>query len=342
MRGSRFWLACLGAGFVVAAALTAGAATANETAAAPQVVLVLERGGGCPARGTLGLCEGLREAMRRTGVTGRILAPTFRESVADTLGLLARQRYELVITFGQYFERRFRSVVAQHPAMPFALMDASRTVLARPPRNVQGVVFRTSEAAYLAGWLAGKLERRRPGRDVVGIVGGMKVQSVREFAVGFAAGARRAAPGLEVLIDYSDDWIDRSKCAALARRQIARGAGTVFNVAGECGLGTLAAAASAGVWGVGVDSDQSFLGPHILTSVLKRFDAGFLELLRQVKTGHVVTGRDTILGMRDDAVGLGRISSKVPQSLREQVDDLRRKIIAGTIVVPSFPARRRG
>jgi basic membrane protein A len=271
--------------------------------------------------------------MLRTGVTGRILAPTFQETLGDFLGLVARQRYELVITFGQWFQPSFRRVVAQHPAVPFALMDASRTVVQRPPRNLQGIVFRTSEAAYLAGWLAGKLERRRPGRDVVGIVGGMSVPSVRDFVVGFAAGARRAAPGVEVLVDYSNDWIDRSKCAALARRQIARGAGTVFNVAGECGLGTLAAAASGGIWGVGVDSDQSFLGPHVLTSVLKRFDAGFLELLRQVKAGRIVTGRDTVLGMREGAVGLGRISPKVPQPLVDQVDALRRKIIAGTVVI---------
>jgi basic membrane protein A len=342
MRGSRFRIVCVCAGFVALAALTAGAATANETAASPRVVVVLQRGGGCPARGTLELCEGIRRAMRLTGVAGRIMAPTFQERSAEFLGLLARQRYDLIITFGQYFEPAFSPVVAQHPAVPFALMDASRTVLKRPPRNLVGVVFRTSEPAYLAGWLAGKLERRRPGRDVVGIVGGMKVPSVRDFVVGFAAGARRAAPGIEVLVDYSDDFLDRSKCAALARRQIARGAGTVFNVAGECGLGTLAAAASGGVWGVGVDSDQSFLGPHVLTSVLKRFDAGFLELLRQVKAGRIATGRDTILGMSDGAVGLGRISSKVPHSLVEQVDELRRKIIAGTIVVPSVPARNTG
>ena len=96
------------------------------------------------------------------------------------------------------------------------------------------------------------------------------------------------------------------------------------------------------VWGVGVDSDQSFLGPHVLTSVLKRYDAGFLELLRQVKSGHVVTGRDTILGMREGAVGLGEISARVPPSLVQQVDELRRKIVAGIVVVPSVPARTTG
>ena len=60
---------------------------------------------------------------------------------------------------------------------------------------------------------------------------------------------------------YSDDFTDASKCAAIARSQIARGAGTVFNVAGACGLGTLRAARRAGIWGIGVDSDQLSSAP---------------------------------------------------------------------------------
>ena len=342
MRGPRFWLMCLGAAIVTAAVLTpwSAARSANGTAVRPQVVVVLDRGGGCPDPSTLKLCEGIRDALRLTGVSGRIVAPTFQESLADFLGLIARQRYELVVTFGQYFEPAFQSVVRRHPDVPFALMDASRTVLPGRPANAQGVVFRTSEGAYLAGWLAGKLERRRPGRDVVGVVGGIKVPSVEDFVVGFAAGARHAAPGVEVLVDYSNDFIDRSRCAALARRQIARGAGTIFNVAGACGLGTLAATADAGVWGVGVDSDQSFLGPHVLTSVLKRYDAGFIALFRQVKAGKIRTGTDTVLTMRDGAVGLGRISAKVPRSLVRQVDELRRRIVAGKLVVPGVVPRR--
>ena len=75
------------------------------------------------------------------------------------------------------------------------------------------------------------------------------------------------------------------------------------------------AAADAGVWAVGVDSDQSVLGPHVLTSVLKSFEAGFAEVLRQVEANRVRTGRDTVLTMRDGSAGLGRISPKVPRSL---------------------------
>ncbi len=318
---------------LLATALAAASATSSAAAPRQRVVVVLDRGG-CGDAATLKLCDGFRNASRRTGVGGRLLSPTYRESTTDFLGLIARQRYEAVIIFGLYFEPGVPAVMKRHPNTRFAVLDASWRDVPSRPRNVQGVVFRSSEAAFLAGWLAGKLEQRRPGRDVVGVVGGLAVPSVREFVVGYGAGARRAAPGITVLKAFSGDWSDPTKCAALARRQIAQGAGTVFNVAGACGLGTLEAAKVAHVWGVGVDSDQAFLGPHVLTSVLKHFEEGFVAVLRQVRSGRVRTGRDTILTMRDGAVGLGKISPKVPRPLVRQLETLRRRIIAGEIHVP--------
>jgi basic membrane protein A len=134
------------------------------------------------------------------------------------------------------------------------------------------------------------------------------------------------------------DWVDSAKCAALARRQIARGAGTVFNVAGACGLGTMQAAADAGIWAIGVDSDQSFLGPHVLTSVLKSYEAAFVDVFNRVKTGKLGAGRDTVLTMRDGAAGLGTISPKVPRTLLTQLHRLQRQITTGELRVP--PASR--
>ena len=231
-----------------------------------------------------------------------------------------------------------RAVATRFPGTNFVVLDGSRTDVRSRPRNVQGIVFRASEAAFLAGWLAGKLEQRRPGRDVVGVVGGWNVRAVRDFVVGFRAGARRAAPGVEVMVDYSGDFVDASKCAAIARRQVARGAGTLFNVAAACGLGTMQVAADSGVWAVGVDSDQSSLGPHVLTSVLKRFDTGFAAVLGQVKEARVAKGRDTVLGLRQGAVGLGRISTRVPRPLVAGLENVRRDILAGRIRVPSVYA----
>ena len=330
--GSRLTLAAL---VLIAGVVTGAAATAATDTTGQRVVLVVDRGGCGGDAETLKLCDGFRSAMRRTGVTGRVVSPTYRENAGDFIDLLARQRYETIMIFGLYFDPSVAAVIKRHRETRFAVIDASWKYIPGRPENVQGVVFRTSEAAFLAGWLAGKLEQRRRGRDVVGVVGGLPVPVVRDFAVGFAAGARRAAPGITVLKAYSYDWVDPSKCAALARRQIARGAGTVFNVAGGCGLGTLEAARAAGVWGVGVDSDQSFLGPHILTSVLKHFDAAIVAVMRQVQAGRILTRRDTILTMRDGAVGLGRVGPGVPRTLLAQVEALRRQVVAGKIGVPA-------
>ena len=318
---------------------SAGASTAADNQR--RVVVVLDSGG-CPAARTVQLCEAFERASRRTGVAGRILTPTFREDLADVLGLLARRDYSAIILWGLSSTPALQSVATRYPGSSFVVMDGSRTDVRGRPRNVQGIVFRTSEVAFLAGWLAGKLEQRRRGRDVVGVVGGLDIPSVRDFVVGFRAGARSAAPGVEVLVDYSGDFVDASKCAAIARRQVARGAGTLFNVAGECGLGTMQVANDSGVWAVGEDSDQSSLGPHVLTSVLRRFDTGFAAVLGQAKAGRVVTGRDTVLGLPEGAVGLGRISPRVPRSIRARLDGVRRDVLAGRIPVPSVYPRAPG
>jgi basic membrane protein A len=325
------------AGIAVATACVIGTATSAATAPEPQVAIVLDVGG-CPDTDTLALCEGIRRAMRRTGVHARIVSPTLREDLADFLSLIARQRYAAVVLFGLYYNPQVSAVARRYPKVPFIVMDAPRADVPNAPPNVQGEVLQAREAAFLAGWLAAKLEQRRPGPDAVGVVGGFKSPGVTTFVDGFVVGARQAAPGVKVIVDYSNDFVDKNKCAALARRQIARGAGTVFNVAGACGLGTMRAAADAGIWAIGVDSDQSFLGPHVLTSVLKSFEAGFVDVFTRVKTGRLRTGRDTTLTMRDGAAGLGVISPRVPRSLVTQVRRLERRIVTGNLRVPPAPS----
>jgi len=171
------------------------------------------------------------------------------------------------------------------------------------------------------------------GKLVLSAVGGKKIPSVDNWIAGYRAGAQAVDPKFKVLVDYSGDFVDPAKCAALTRRQIARGAGVVFNVAGGCGLGTMRAAADAGVWAIGVDSDQSCLAPQVLTSVLKRYEAAFVDVFTRARRGTLRTGRDTTLTMRDGAAGLGRISPRVPRPLITQLHRLERQIKTGKLRV---------
>lgn len=278
------------------------------------------------------ICQPFTSAVRRSGVPGRIVSPDSREDPVATLSLLARQGHELIIV-DPFWGETLARVAPKFPKQRFAVIDIPLSYLGRP-RNVQSIIVRVHEASYLAGWLATKMEQRRPGRDVIGVVGGEKFAPVEDFVVGFRAGARAASPKVRVLTGYANDFADPTKCEAIARRQIARGAGVVLQVANRCGLGALRAAKRARVWGIGVDWDQSSLGPHILTSIVKKYDTVMLTLLRQVRDGRIRAGVTTEVSLRGNGAGLGRISPRVPSSLRTELDQVRRRIIRGEIRVP--------
>jgi basic membrane protein A len=306
------------------AQLQAGAARGR-----PQVVLVT-------ADCTTGsfLCAPFLHALRRSGLTGQVISPDAREDPVGTLSLLAARDPELVIVDILHAEA-LATVARRFPRTRFALFDGRRQWVPGLPSNVQAVILLPTGAAYLAGWLAARLEQRRPGRDVIGAVGGEPVPGVEDFITGYRAGARHADPSIEVLVGYSHDFTDANKCVAIARDQIARGAGVVFDVAGVCGLGVLQAAKQADVWGIGVDGDQSSLGPQILTSVVKDYEVGFSRLLEQVRTGTLRTGGTSVLTVRNGGAGLATISPKVPPEIRAGLDRLRARIVAGRLSVPS-------
>jgi len=315
------------------AAATCAAASGSESRATqvdrPDVVFMTSD---CAASNFL--CPAFARAVKRTGARARIVSPDGREDLVGTLSLLARQGHDLVMVDFTFVDA-LAETAPRFPRTRFGLVDAPLGIVDGAPANVAAVVTRPNEASYLAGWLAARLERSRRGPDVVGVVGGEAIPPVQDFVIGFRAGARVGSPGVRVLTGYANDFTDPARCAAIARRQIARGAGTVFDVAGGCGPGTLAAAKAAGVWAIGVDEDRFRLGPHILTSVVKRYDREMALLIRGAPVG-----RTTVLGLRRGGSELGRISPRVPVRVLTELSAVRRRIVTGAIDVPGITLPR--
>jgi basic membrane protein A len=273
---------------------------------------------------------GLRRAVRELGVEGKLLVPSAKEGYLPSFRSLARQRFDLIIAATNEPVPAMQIAAREFPNARFAVLDV-HSLPARPPRNLWGVGFAEQEVGFLAGYVAARMEQRRPGKDVVSAVGGIKIPQVDHFIAGYRAGARRANPRIVTLHDYANSFSDQQKCRSVARSQIAKGSGVVFDVAGYCGLGTLAAAKSEGVFAVGVDEDRSSLGPHVLTSALKDGRSAVFEVIRATMRGRFAGGRATVVGLRSGAVGLGRFSPRVPRELIRDVDRIRRQIEAGTI-----------
>ena len=97
-------------------------------------------------------------------------------------------------------------------------------------------------------------------------------------------------------------WNDPVKGGELAKAQIDRGADIVYAAAGATGQGVLKAAADAGKFGIGVDSDQDYLFPgHVLTSMLKHVDVATYKSFMAAKNGTWKAGVQ-VLGLKEGGV----------------------------------------
>jgi basic membrane protein A len=279
---------------------------------------------------------GLERAVRELGIRGRVLTPAPKEGHVPSLSLLARQKYDLVAGFGFYAAAAIDRVATEFPETRFASIDFAHHDFAHRPTNVVGLVFREEEAGYLAGHLAARVLTLSPGEEVISSVGGARgVPAVERFIAGYQAGARGANPRVTTLNTYTDTFHDPVKGRSVALSQIAKGSRVVFQVASACGLGALEAAREHGIWGIGVDVDQSNLGRHILTSAVKRLDLAVFDTIEALARGTLATGRTSRFSLENGGVGLGTISARVPRSLQAEIEDVRAEIVAGKIPITS-------
>jgi basic membrane protein A and related proteins len=276
---------------------------------------------------------GLQEAQKRLGITFRVATSRSSADYIPNLAAFARQGYDLVIGVGYTEIGAMGAVAKRFPKTRFAIVDVANGDLAGKPKNVLGLLFREEQVGYLAGYLAGLEAKRKPGKDVISSVAGEKQPPVDRFIAGYQAGAKKADPGITIVNAYSQDFVDQAKCKSIALNQISAGSVAVFAVAGGCGLGALDAARERNVWGIGVDSDQSFLGPQILTSATKKVDRAVFLAVQSVQKG-TFRGGNAIYGLREGGVALGKISRRVPKSEVAAVERIRQQLIAGKIVPP--------
>ena len=315
---------------IALAVTTAGSATSTQTIK----VAVVTDIGGLNDKGFNALAnKGLQDAKKQLGVTGRVFISKSAGDYIPNLSTAARQGYDLVIANGFLMGDSLAAVAKRFPRTNFAIIDFPWVALKGKPRNARGLIFRENEAGYLAGVAAATVSRSK----TVSSVGGQAVPAVVAFLAGYKAGAQKTKAGTKVLSAYSEDFVDQAKCKEIALNQIDQGSDVVFAAAGGCGLGALQAAKERGKWGIGVDNDQSFLGPHILTSATKKVDLAVFRTIQQVQDDAFKGGTDGIFTVKNGGVGFGKVSTRAPgrAALIAKLTAVSKQIAAGKIRIPS-------
>src|ERR687886_2510950 len=133
---------------------------------------------------------GLLRAEKKLGIQGRVFQSNSAQDYIPNLAKFAQQGYDLVVSVGFAQADAVATVSKRFPKTHFAIIDVDATSLEGKPQNVLGLLFREQEVGYLAGYLAGLVEKQKPGPDVIGSGGGRKEPAVVRFICGLQAGAK--------------------------------------------------------------------------------------------------------------------------------------------------------
>jgi basic membrane protein A len=234
-----------------------------------------------------------------------------------------------IVLPGFSWETALRTVAPEFPDTQFTIID---TVVDLP--NVQSVTFKEQEGSYLVGVLAAMQSQS----GVIGVVPAFNFGLLEAFACGYAQGAKSVNPDIQVLETYVgtgfDAFNDPVRATEVATSQLDQGADVVFAVAGGAGAGVMQAAADAGKFSIGVDSNQNFLHPgSVLTSMTKRVDVATYNAMSEWAPGHI------ILGLAEEGVGAAideHNQALITPEMQAALDEASAGIISGEIMVHDY------
>ena len=279
--------------------------------------------------------EGRKAAGKQLGIETRVYQTTSEAQRVPNMVAASRAGYNLIFGVGFLNYSAVNAVAPRFSDLQYAGIDEPYVLFDKKPKNAAGVVFAEQEGGYLVGYLAGLQIKKQGGKQIISAVGANNVPAIVHYISGYIQGAKKANPKIKVLANYANDptFADRAKCKETALGQIQKGTQAIFQVAGGCGLGALSAAKDAGIWGIGVDADQLYLGKHMLTSALKRVDTAVVDLTKLANDGKLKTGKDYVYSLKNNGMGLGSVSPKVPKAYVAKTNAIAKLIASGKIKV---------
>ncbi|MEM7241018.1 MAG: BMP family ABC transporter substrate-binding protein [Pseudomonadota bacterium] len=284
-----------------------------------------------------GVYNGVKKFTEETGIEVMEFEVTNEAQRQQAMERMVDRGATIVLGVGFAQADAIAAVSAANPDVDFAIIDVNWLEGA----NLRQYSFKEHEGSYLVGIAAAM--KSESGK--VGFVGGMDIPLIRAFACGYVQGAKSANADVEVFQNMTGTtpaaWGDPAKGAELTQGQIDKGADVVYQAAGGTGIGVINAAADAGKFSIGVDSNQNYIKPgSVLTSMLKRVDVAAYDTFMDAKNGEFSSGVVT-LGLAEGGVGWAlddNNAALISDEMKAAIDAASQKIIDGEVSVHDYRA----
>jgi basic membrane protein A and related proteins len=277
--------------------------------------------------------KGLNNSASKLGITGISKVSHSSSDYQPNYNAAIRAGSNIVIAAGFLLGDTMKKYAKQYPKVDFAITDDPVAAVGGY-KNEIGITYATEEGGCLVGVLAAK-QAEQMGKKIIGAVGGIKIPPVDSYIAGYQYCANKAVPGTKTITQYSNSFTDEAACSNVAQNEIGSGAEVIFQVAGLCGDGALKQASKLGKWGIGVDSDEYGVAKNILTSATKKTDVGVEHAIDLSFHKKFPGGTDILLNLKNDGVGVGTISPKVPKAWVDLMNKYKQQIISGQLKPPA-------
>ncbi len=263
---------------------------------------------------------------------------------AKNISTFADAGYDVIVTVGFGLGEATGAAAVTYPNVKFIGVDqflaweydddATNDVA-----NHTGLNFPEDNAGFLVGALGAMMSE---SHKIGAVCGTDVVPPVWRFGEGYKAGAAYAdgmkGTTTEVFVVYHSDvgfdktFTDPEWGAQTAKSMMDQGADAIFGCGGLTGNGAVTAAAQAGAYGIGVDTDQYLTlteaAPRMLSSAMKMITPGVADLVAKAKDGSIAGGN--AFGTAGYAP-FHDLDSKVPAEVKAEMEKIDAGLLDGSI-----------
>lgn len=276
--------------------------------------------------------EGAERAAKDFGIEIVKLEIPEVADLANGARTLAAQDVDLIVGISANNTESFAEVSVEYPDTKFLLLDSALEGY----DNVASSYYRDQEAAFLLGAVGAKLTQTQK----IAYLGGISSEIQDRAQYGYMAGAKTIDPEVEVTVSYTGSFGDVGKGKEIATMMYDSGVDYIAPYAGACNLGVFQAAQEKGQFVFGAANGQFDKMPDkIVASQVKRIDNVLYSTIEQMLKDNFEGGTAKEYGLAEGGVALmysseEAVQTVISQEIKDEIAELEKQIIDGTIKVP--------
>jgi basic membrane protein A len=288
--------------------------------------------------------EGVQRAEKELGAKIQYIETADAKDYAKNIATFADENYDVIVTVGFNLGEATVAAAGTYPNVKFIGVDQFQ---AADTPGVAGLNFPEDNAGFLVGALAAMMSE---SGKIGAVCGTDVVPPVWRFGEGYKAGAAYVdgmmGSATEVFVVYHSDvgfdktFTDPEWGAATAKSMMDQGADAIFGCGGITGNGAITAAAQAGAYAIGVDTDQYLTlpeaAPRMLSSAMKLITPGVFDLIKLAQDGNFPTGN--YFGAAGYAP-FHDLDSEVPAEVKAEMDKINAGLLDGSIKTNVSPVK---